>query len=257
MNTRKVLEALAARAVNSFVLAVITESKGSVPASAGRIMAVTPDDIVGSIGGGAIEKKTIDEARDMLRSGAVSRMITADLLGKKGSDGICGGYAKVFLFRNITKASVLLFGAGHINQALKGLLEGLSYDVRMFDKRITLQQDNYIAVKKYDDIKKGLPGNAYAVIATHSHEEDEKALFWALKNLRTPRYIAVVSSARKFKVMRENIVKKGIKVPSCVYAPAGLDISGNEPAEVALSIASQIEKRYFGKDGRDLREKKK
>ena len=48
-------------------LVTITESVGSTPRKVGSIMAVFDKDIVGSIGGGIVEFKVINEARDLIK----------------------------------------------------------------------------------------------------------------------------------------------------------------------------------------------
>ena len=52
------------------VLAAVVEAKGSVPREAGAKMLILDDGtIIGTVGGGAIEKRVIEEARKMEKEG--------------------------------------------------------------------------------------------------------------------------------------------------------------------------------------------
>ena len=50
-----------------FVLATVVEAVGSTPARAGFKMIISKDDFVGTVGGGALEYKTVDQAREQLK----------------------------------------------------------------------------------------------------------------------------------------------------------------------------------------------
>jgi len=49
------------------VVVEVVEARGSAPREAGTRMLVSADDTAGTIGGGHLELKAIDEAREMLR----------------------------------------------------------------------------------------------------------------------------------------------------------------------------------------------
>ncbi len=239
------------------VFAIIYGSEGSTPAEMGRMMFITKDASIGSIGGGIVEKMAIDKARELLKKGLKTEKFNVDLSGTEGSDGLCGGSSSVLLINTVSKRQLLLIGAGHVNQALSKLAEELGYSVTIYDVRKKLPWHNYTVVEDYDKIFNEIDENMFIVIATHNHEEDEKALYSLAKNKVKYAYLGAVSSTKKFKIMVSNIAKRGIAVPNDVYAPAGLNLNGNEPIEVALSIVAQIEKIYYNKDGRDLKDVKK
>ncbi|MCD6578966.1 XdhC family protein [bacterium] len=258
MNIKKLI-----RSVNNIipnkdgVFAIIYESKGSTPTEIGRMMFITKDTSIGSIGGGIVEKMAIDKAREMLKNRDKTEKFNVDLSGEEGSDGLCGGASGVLLVNVISKKQLILIGAGHVDQALSKFAEDLGYSVSIYDTREKLPWDNYTIVKDYDEVFNGMEENVFIVIATHNHEEDEKALQSLIKNEVNYAYLGAVSSKRKFKIMTANIENTGLKVPENIFAPAGLNLNGNEPIEVALSIVAQIEKIYYNKDGRDLKDVKK
>lgn len=40
--------------------------------------------------------------------------------------------------------------------------------------------------------------------------------------------------------MHQRLVTDGMKIPACLYAPVGLKIGGNSPAEIAVSVAAEV-----------------
>ena len=82
------------------VRASIVETRGSTPREAGAAMFVGPDDIEGSIGGGAFEFEVMRQARALIGAGArpwareVARMTLGPDLGQ-----CCGGFARVLIER--------------------------------------------------------------------------------------------------------------------------------------------------------------
>ncbi|MDO4536238.1 MAG: XdhC family protein, partial [Clostridium perfringens] len=67
----KILEEIEKRVLKGEegALVTITESIGSTPRKVGSIMAVFEKDILGSIGGGIVEFKVINEARELIKIG--------------------------------------------------------------------------------------------------------------------------------------------------------------------------------------------
>ncbi len=82
-----------------FVLATIVQQQGSAPRTAGTRMLITPEqDIVGTIGGGLLEAKTMQAAAQM-KAEAPARFLTFDLTNQDAAkmEMICGGLVRVLL----------------------------------------------------------------------------------------------------------------------------------------------------------------
>jgi xanthine dehydrogenase accessory factor len=69
---------------------------------------------------------------------------------------------------------------------------------------------------------------------------DEDALSQALA--LDPTYVALVGSRRRFATIRDYLLAEGIEPEriDAIRAPAGLDIHAETPAEIALSILSEV-----------------
>lgn len=84
------------------MLLIVTDSSGSSPGKAGAKMAVSPNRIIGTIGGGAIENGLIQSARESLSSGDTEPKIyrRAHHSSEKGQDSgmICGGEQTVLAY---------------------------------------------------------------------------------------------------------------------------------------------------------------
>src|SRR5699024_25963 len=82
--------------------------------------------------------------------------------------------------------------------------------------------------------------NTYIVIVTRGHEYDEKILEKVINS--NAKYIGVMGSKRKVKIMMDNLRDKNISedVINKVYSPIGLDICDGSPEEIAFGIMSEI-----------------
>lgn len=88
------------------VLVTMVQTRGSVPREAGCKMLVLHDDCVGTIGGGHLEYKVIQQARELLDSGNPDsqRLVKLPLGASLGQ--CCGGYVELMLER-LSRSSAL------------------------------------------------------------------------------------------------------------------------------------------------------
>ncbi len=84
----------------SFVLAAIVNRQGSAPGVVGSVMLVKQDgSILGSVGGGAMEAKAQETAKELFAASGGWRIVKVDLAGKDAAEAgmVCGGKAEIFL----------------------------------------------------------------------------------------------------------------------------------------------------------------
>jgi xanthine dehydrogenase accessory factor len=202
-------------------------------------------EIIGSIGGGAIEHLIRREAILAIHE-QQSRLVTSSLKNDLGM--CCGGTMTVFIEPIRHVAKLICFGAGHIGQALCPLAFDLGFEVSIVDHRKDfLQNDAFAKVShRYDDATNFSIANmafsreTYVVIATHDHDLDQKIAESILG--QTFKYAAMVGSVRKALMMKKRLLAKGYEESHIakICCPAGLDIRANTPQEIAISIASQM-----------------
>lgn len=228
-------------------LVTVIDAGGSTPAEVGKEMLVDASGIIGgTIGGGSLEHVSIKKAQECI-SRNMSATIHYDLKKDLGME--CGGEVTVFIKVYSPPTQLVIVGAGHIGRVLYQYAEALGYDVIVIDDRKDVATRAHFPNAKQilvGDIgeecqKLSLsPSSAYAVIATHGHKCDEVALYHMIR--KRPRYIGVIGSRNKVATMMASLKEKGIPqdLLDTVYAPVGLALGGGQPAEIAISIISEI-----------------
>jgi xanthine/CO dehydrogenase XdhC/CoxF family maturation factor len=106
-----------------------------------------------------------------------------------------------------------------------------------------------------DRVPAGLDDRTAAIIMSHNYERD-LALLMAL--VPSPaRYIGVLGSRQRTRELLADLARRGAKPTRAqlarIHAPVGLDIGGEAPAEVALSIVAEIQAVFAGRRGGALR----
>lgn len=236
------------------VLVTVVEKKGHGPAAPpARMLADGDGRVAGTVGGGAIEKRALDDARAVLADGE-PRLRTYLLSDGDPVDGAepvgmaCGGRVTLFYERIAPARRAYLFGAGHIGLALIPLLESLGWAPVPVDCRPDALRDAPLPCLAAGPDYRELPelpelARAAVVIATHGHACDRNVLAELLRRGERPAYTGLVASARKWRTIGEELrAELGPDLDlSAVYAPAGLRLGGGSPAEIALSIAAEIQ----------------
>jgi len=90
-----------------------------------------------------------------------------------------------------------------------------------------------------------IPDESFIIIANHHIKLDRISLKKALQSNAT--YIGLISSLKRFEKVAE-----GLEIDERVKVPAGLDLGGEYPDEVVLSIISEIISDFNGKTGESL-----
>lgn len=227
-------------------LVVVTASSGSTPSEPGKEMLVDDSgSIGGTVGGGQLEFRAIEYARECIAKNQ-SKAFRFDL--KKDLSMECGGSVDLFIKVYSPSMQLILVGGGHVNHALYKMAEVMGWEATVVDDRADIvSEQRYPAAKRIcgnigDETERlKLSEEDYVVIATQGHGYDEIAL----GNLvgKHPKYIGVIGSRRKVTQMMQSLAEKGILREDLdrVYAPIGIALGGDGPAEVALSILSEIQ----------------
>jgi xanthine dehydrogenase accessory factor len=251
-----------------FALATVIGSEDSTPRGPGARMIVHPGGPVeGTVGGGALEKRVIEDSLACLREGAegpASRRFVYDL--GKGGEGVplgmvCGGKAEVFVEVFGTGMKLFIFGAGHVGRALSrmcgviGIAHWVIDDREAFARGELLPDAAGVVRAEFAESFAGLPidGNSYVVIVTYGHRHDGVCLEGALKTKAA--YIGMIGSRHKVRALLEGLSKKGAAVSDPrVYAPVGLHLGDGSPEQIGVSILAEILKLRSGGSGMHMRE---
>ena len=239
------------------IVAVVTvvRASGSSPRDIGAKMAVSPDGgSEGTIGGGTLEKFAIRDALAQLKKGGHAYKQYKLRPEKERGIGVeCGGDVDVFIEVIGQSDHIVILGAGHIGLALYRLATVLDFRVTIIDDRPEYAvaekfKGADVRLMKYSDpsIPRILGPGSYVVVVTHAHMNDATALKSALKS--KAKYIGMIGSRRKVAKLKEQLIAEGVDKSRLdkVFTPVGLDIGAETPAEIAVSILSEIihVKRY-------------
>lgn len=154
---------------------------------------------------------------------------------------------------------LLILGKGEIARQLSILAISAGYPVEVMEadaSNIAWPEGVKLRDQIYTESPYKLPPNTHAIIA-RGHEEDAKSVT-ALLNNAAERVYLIASARRAQSVI--NSASPLIQDPSRLSqlsAPAGLDLGGNDSAEIALSILAEIQMHHHGGSGKTLSDLRK
>jgi xanthine dehydrogenase accessory factor len=148
----------------------------------------------------------------------------------------------------LPRCRLLIVGGGHVGKAVADLAVDLEFDVWVVDDRGEFtSEDRFPRVQRRisGPLAQVLPGleitsNTYCLIVTRGHNHDEEAL--CLLAERGARYVGLIGSRRKIRLIFEDLLAQGISAESlqCVFAPVGIDIGSQTVNEIAISIVAEL-----------------
>jgi xanthine dehydrogenase accessory factor len=146
------------------------------------------------------------------------------------------------------KMQLIIVGGGHVGHALAQLGDVVGFEITVVDDR-----KDYANLERFPMAIKILTGDiessidslelnalSYVVLVSRGHKLDEAALRMSVQ--KNPAYIGMIGSKRRTSIVINNLVQEGVNLEKIqnIYTPIGLDLGGQSPAEIALSILSEI-----------------
>lgn len=232
------------------VTVTVVDVMGSVPQDRGAKMIVTANGLAfGTVGGGRVETKAIAEAQQMLQgqSAATTRFAQWNL--NKDVGMTCGGVVKLYFeSHNVGRWQIVIFGAGHVANALVNLLVNFDCAITCIDPRpewlAKLPHSPKLTPIQTADMPsmvKTLPDDAFVVLMSMGHTTDKPVLIEILRTRKFP-YLGVIGSDAKANVLRRDLADAGLPAEAlkAFHCPIGIDIGTNHPYEIALSVIAQL-----------------
>ncbi len=227
-------------------LCTIISTKGSSPRKTGTKMLVYQNGkIEGTIGGGALEKKVIEQALNAIKNNS-REVVGHNLVSELAM--CCGGTVEIYIEPVMNRKKLYVFGAGHIGKALARFATELDFDVTLIDERIeAFESDDFTACEIINTHhanaieQLSFTENTFIVILTHNHAYDREIL--ALSSKKQHQYIGMIGSERKVAIAKKNIVASGIlneERANKIDMPIGIDIEAITPHEIAVSILAKL-----------------
>lgn len=227
-------------------MATVINAEQGTPGKPGFKLLLSSDGgLYGTVGGGALENRVIEEARKVLKTGnnLVIHYDLADLNMK------CGGNVDVVIEYIQGIKHILLFGGGHIARALSPILELLGFKITVVDPRPDVQthfdalKTTTVTALDYNDLSSlsdAVRSAEWCFVATHGHVHDYAVLKQLLGSGAEFRYLGMVGSYRKIDTTKRMLEEDGLSVPNSFYAPVGIKIGGQSASEIAVSVAAEI-----------------
>jgi len=230
----------------TFVLATVVAVRGFTPRKPGAHMLIAADgETVGTIGGGAIERKVMDEARALLAQGGGTATLQNHLTQDLGM--CCGGEMTVFLECLTAAPRLFLFGAGYIAKPLAAIAAGCGFEVEVVDARPEWANEARFPTSKVvqrapETYAREIETTAddYAVIVTHDHALDQQLVQALLP--RPLRWIGMIGSVPKYRKFVMRLRARGFPEEQIarLRTPLGMDIGAETPEEIAVSVMAEI-----------------
>jgi len=244
-------------------LATVVSTQGSTPRHVGSKMLVRADgSIIGTVGGGTMESRVVQEALAALRDGQ-ARMPSYTLNSlQDGDPGVCGGTVQIFIEPVNIAPTLLVIGGGHVGKALVELGKWLGYRVVLSDDRAEFCNaeyapglDGYVVCKPAElPQQTRITTQTYIAAVTRGMPVDVN-LIPALLATNAP-YIGLIGSRRRWLLTIQALKdERGLSDAQLarIYSPIGLELQAETPKEIAISIMAEITMIRRGGDGRPMR----
>ncbi len=166
-----------------------------------------------------------------------------------GQDTALRGGRVFYLEHAASEHTVLLCGGGHIAKALADLLSKLDFELEVVENREEMAaKERFPSARAVHHLPEfaglneicHIGSNHYIVIVTHGHQHDFTVLEQALHT--SARYIGMIGSKSKRDAIYSTLNERGVPKAelACVCCPIGLDIGGQTPEEIGISIAAEL-----------------
>ncbi|MEO9485735.1 MAG: XdhC/CoxI family protein [Ekhidna sp.] len=175
---------------------------------------------------------------------------------------------KQYLFLEVftPPPTLVLVGAGNDAQLLAQMAQVLGWSIVVSDGRPTHANGSRFAsscqviVSKPEEIldEVQVTNRTVFVLMTHNYRYDLAVLKVLIEKKEIP-YIGILGPKKKYERMLNDMKEKGIALTdeqlATIHAPVGLEIGAETPAEIGLSILSEIQSVLTDTEGGRLKEK--
>jgi len=231
------------------VSVTLVDGIGSIPSVPGAKMIVTAGGLYfGTVGGGKIERRAIEEAQSILVANQRKRTTFVQWNLNTDIGMTCGGSVKLYFEAfNSGVWEIVIFGAGHVSHAVTSLLLELDCVLTIIDPRPDwiekLPRSPKISTRVSENMPSEvatLPDDAFVMLMTMGHTTDKPILLEVLRT-RTFPFVGVIGSEAKAVRLRQDVVEAGMtERQRAFFCPIGIDVGTNAPHEIAISVAAQL-----------------
>jgi len=222
-------------------LCTIIETSGSTPRKAGTKMIVRVDaKTSGSVGGGQLELEVIKDAIEVINTR--TPRVNTYKAGKEGQ-----GECRIFIEALPVKYRLIVFGAGHVGQALAEVAADYGFFPILVDPRkditgtLSIEGAEIRNMDYIDSIKTlDIDDKTFIVVCTPSHDIDVE-LTYSCSGI-SHAYLGMIGSRKKVNEATRFLEKKGLSKAAIdnIDMPVGVPIKCETPEEIAISILARL-----------------
>jgi xanthine dehydrogenase accessory factor len=243
----------------SLAMISVVDKDGSAPREVGARMLVGPEETHGTVGGGTVEALACEDARAVLRGEESPGLRTYELEPEGNTGMVCGGEMTVFVDHLQGRKRLYVAGGGHIAVPVAEMGRELGYEVTVVDDREAYADDDRFdgATVIHGDYREELSGlpmtdRTAVVVATRSGAYDRRAVLAALEG--GAGYVGLIASDDKAAYVLDGLREEGFAEPDLlgVNAPAGVELGGDGPEDIALSVLSEAHREFNDTSGEKL-----
>lgn len=239
-------------------LCQIVRTEGSTPGRLGWKMVIRPDGShAGNLGGGAFEALVQADARAKLAEPAPAAEVKRYYLTESAVKGeptgmVCGGMAEVLLEVLMPNPLLVICGGGLVGQALAANAAICDFDLLVAEDRAEFRRPElFPAGCRFAEVDRdygqaflaGEQGREVLVAVVTRCWETDLAALQSILGQAPPglRYLGLLGSRRKVARVREELESRGAALAGApFFAPVGVPIGADSPAEIAVSILAEI-----------------
>lgn len=163
-------------------------------------------------------------------------------------DDQSGGKYRILWDRIINKRNAVVFGGGHISLPLVQMLSLVDFMVTVVDDRPEFANQarfpsaHGVICESFQQSFKQLPidENTAVIIVTRGHKYDMECLRATMCS--KARYLGMIGSKKRVREVLHMLREEGApeELDKRLRAPIGLNIKGETPAEIAVSIVAEV-----------------
>jgi xanthine dehydrogenase accessory factor len=228
----------------SVAMVTVVKADGDYAVALGcRALVWLDRDPLGSLNLGDLEARALADATETLTQRRPHMLTYA------------GGQVELFVEVQRRPPTLIIVGAGHVAQPLARLGKLIDFEVVVIDDRPQYanidrfpEADRVIAAPFRATLRDWpVDADTFVVLVTRGHSHDVECL---LEVIDSPaRYIGMIGSKRRVRAVFD-LLEQEQGIPrekfDRVYAPIGLDIGAESPAEIGVCIIAEIINVYRG-----------
>lgn len=227
----------------------IIDQEGQSPRGVGTFMVLTESgQTYGTVGGGRVEWIAKTEGEKCLAQGSC-KVVDVTVAIEEGQINQETGHLKLFVKTYCPSNRLVIFGAGHVGYHLYALASLAGFSVTVVDERPELLNNERFdraeaiclgnPLEQFEKLR--LDEHTYVVVTSGTTEMD-KQILKALMGKKL-KYMGMLGSKKKTQMVKAYLEEQGIRseVIEALYAPIGIDLGGETPQEVAVSILAELQ----------------